>query len=196
MKKTGYKITDWIFCIDETNQKDIEKIISNEKNKDLPDEFVTWKLITVFLPLLTFLIVLILNITTNICHFDRYFSFLNNGSLPIISFSILTAGMPYLLEVLENHPEYHIVRRRVMSIALFFLFLSAALYIIQTLSIIQNSFNLITNLLLALLSIYVFLTSNSIGYKMFLLQSKNIPPYDENVNNEVQGLQGSLSDLE
>lgn len=195
MKNIGYKLTDWIFIFNDKNKNDLNNIISNDKNKELPDEFITWKLITVFLPLLTFLLVFILNVATNICYFEKYLAFLNNGSLPIISFGILTSGMPYLLEVMENRPDYHIVRRRVMSIAMFFLFLSASLYILQTLSIIQDSLSVLTCILIALFSIYIFLSSNSIGYKMFLLQTKNIPPYDEDLNDGVQGLQNSLDDL-
>lgn len=195
MNKIGYRFTDWIFNFNEKNEKDLKRILLNVQNKELPGEFINWKLITVFLPLLTFLLVLVLNIVTNICSFDKYLSFLNNGSLPIISFGILTSGMPYLLEVMQNHPDYHIVRRRVMSIALFYLFLSASLYILQTLTIIQHSFNVLTNLLLAFISIYVFFSSNSVGYKMFLLQSKNIPNYDESVEVDVKGLQNSLDDL-
>lgn len=196
MQNTGYQLTDWIFIFNTKNKEDLNRILVYDKNKELPDEFKTWKLITVFLPLLTFLLVFVLNIITNICYLDKYVSFFNNGSLPIISFGILTSGMPYLLEVMENHPDYHIVRRRVMSIALFFLFLSASLYILQTLSIIQNSFSLLTNLFLAVVSIYVFFSSNSVGYKMFLLQSKNIPPFDDKINKGVNDLKNSTNDME
>jgi ABC-type multidrug transport system fused ATPase/permease subunit len=196
MDRIGYKLTDWIFIFKEKNKTDLNNILSYEKNVGLADEFITWKLITVFLPLLTFLLVFVLNVIINICQTDKYLSFFNNGSLPIISFGILTSGMPFLLEVLENQPDYHIVRRRVMSIAMFFLFLSATLYILQTLSIVQNNFSLLTNLVLATLSVFVFFSSNSIGYKMFLLQSKHIPPFDEKITKGVKNLSNSVDDLE
>ncbi|RBN49470.1 hypothetical protein [Flavobacterium psychrolimnae] len=195
MRNTGYKITEWVFFFEEKNKEDLKKILHDNKNKDLLNEFVTWKLITVFLPLVTFLLVLVLNIITNLYETEKYFSFLNNGSLPIISFGVLTSGMPYLLEQLESFPEYHVVRRRVMSVALFFLFLSASLYILQTLSVISNNLSCLMNFILLILSIYVFFFSSSIGYKMFILQTKNIKDFGVNMVDKVEGLQNALSDL-
>ena len=197
MEKKGYLITDWIFFFNNKNKEDINKILADKsKNKDLLSEFITWKLITVFLPLLTFVIVLFLNLITSYSASNNYFSFINNGSLPIISFGILTSGMPYLLEQLQDYPEYHVVRRRVMSIALFFLFLSATLYILQTLTILQSGFSCFTNWILLILSVYVFLFSNTVGYKMFLLQSKNINEFSTDVNENVTNLQSSVSDID
>jgi hypothetical protein len=41
MKNIGYKLTDWIFIFNDKNKKDLNNIISNDKNKELPDEFIT-----------------------------------------------------------------------------------------------------------------------------------------------------------
>lgn len=196
MINKGYKITDWIFFFNSKNEQEFNKILINVNNKELKSEFITWKLITVFLPLFTFLLVVILNMLTNILKVDAFYSFLNNGSLPIISFGIITSGMPYLLEQLGDYPDLQIVRRRVMAISLFFLFLSASIYIIQTLSIISKELNDVTNLFLLILSIYVFLFSSSIGYKMFLLQSKNIKSYDQEIKDNIIDLRTSLDDLD
>lgn len=196
MEKIRYKFTDWIFFFNEKNKENIDKILTEDKNKELKEELVTWKLITVMLPLVTFSVVLILNILTNIDEPNRFYSFLNNGSLPIISFGIITSGMPYLLEQLKEFPEFHTIRRRVMAIALFFLFLSASLYILQTLFIISNQLSCITNFILLVASLYVFLFSKSIGVKMFVLQSKNIEPFFDSINNKRNELMDSLNDLD
>lgn len=196
MDNTGYQLTDWIFFFNPKNKENLNRILSAEKNKELSEEFITWKLITVFLPLIPFVLVLVLNMSTNPDSTNLFFSFLNNGSLPIISFGIISSGMPYLLERLSEFPEYHLIRRRVMAVSLFFLFLSAALYIFQTLYLFNVKINLITNIASLFLSLYVFTASGSIGYKMFILQSKNIPPYDEGVKDDVKGLRNALDDLE
>lgn len=196
MKNKGYKVTDWIFWFSDNTKKNLNKILNNEKNKELGEEFITWKFITVFLPLLTFLFVYLLNILTkDICNIQNYYTFFNNGSLPIISFGILTSGMPYLLEQLEDYPDFQSVRRRVMALALFFLFLSASIYIIQTLSIITSNLDSKMNIILIILSIYVFLFSSSIGYKMFLLQTKNIQSFDDAIEEKVKANINALDDL-
>jgi hypothetical protein len=196
MDNIGYRLTDWIFFFNPKNKEDLKRILSAEKNKELSEEFITWKLITVFLPLIPFVLVLVLNISTNTDSSNLFFSFVNNGSLPIISFGIISSGMPYLLERLSEFPEYHLIRRRVMAVSLFFLFLSAALYIFQTLYLFNVKINLITNIASLFFSIYVLSFSGSIGYKMFILQSKNIPPYDEGVKEDVKGLRNALDDLD
>jgi hypothetical protein len=194
MERVMYKSTDWIFFFNKKNVENIGKILNYEKNKETIEELVTWKLLTVILPLITFLVVLILNIITNIKTPHLFYSFINNGSLPIISFGIITSGMPYLLEQLRDFPEFHAIRRRVMTIAIFFLFLSSSIYILQTLHIINKELSCFTNLFLLISSVYVFLTSKSIGVKMFLLQSKNIQTYEENVNDTVKNLKGAIDE--
>lgn len=196
MKKKGYILTDWFFFFGDKDKKNLDSILQNDKNKGLLEEFITWKLITVYLPLITFLLVVILNLLTNTFDANCFYSYMNNGSLPIISFGIITSGMPYLLEQLKDFPDYQSARRRVMAISLFFLFLSASLYVIQTFSIISPLLNNLTKLLILIFSIYVFLFSSSIGYKMFLLQSKNITTYEEDVKDKVKDLKDSVEDLD
>ena len=196
MEQIGYKITDWIFFFNQRNKRNLDRILSHPLNRDLKGELVTWKLITVILPVVTFLVVLILNITTNIDKPVLFLQFMNNGSLPIISFGILTSGMPYLLEQLQTYPDFHVIRRRVMAIAMIFLFLSASLYTLQTLHIINQSLNCWTSLLLLVASIYVFFFSSTIGFKMFALQSRNITSLPEEMEQNIQDLQNAVEDLD
>lgn len=196
MENIGYKMTDWLFFFKDSQKKEFTKILRHQNNKTLIDEFITWKLITVFLPLITFLFVVFFNILSSNLGPENYYSFFNNGSLPIIAFGIITSGMPFLLEQLEGYPDLYSVRRRVMAVGLIFLFLSASIYIIQTLSIIASSLNSITNFIISIVSICVFYISSSVGYKMFILQSKNIKAYDEVVKEGVKDLTSATSDLD
>ena len=195
MKNIGYILTDWMFFFNEKSKENIKSILIDAKNTDLLNEFITWKLITVFLPLVTFALALILNVATNLADTSKFLSYFNNGSLPIISFGILTSGMPYLLEQLQDYPDFHIIRRRVMSVALIFLFLSASLYILQTLTILNSQINILTNWLFFALSLLTFITSSSIGYKMFLLQSKNAIKFEEEMSKNVEKLEDATKDL-
>lgn len=196
MENIGYKLTDWLFFFKDSHKSEFKKILKHESNKTLLDEFITWKLITVFLPLITFLFVVLFNILSNILEPAKYYSFFNNGSLPIIAFGIITSGMPYLLEQLEGYPDLYSVRRRVMAVGLIFLFLSASVYIIQTLSIITTKLDNLTNFIIAVMSICIFFISCSVGYKMFILQSKNLKAYDEVVKDGVKNLTSATSDLD
>lgn len=196
MKKATYSQIDWIYFFDKSDESNFEKIFSNPKNTGLSSELVTWKLITVSLPVVTFLSVAILNVLTNINQPGLFLGFLNNGSLPIISFGIITSGMPYLLEQLQDYPDFHIMRRRIMAIALIFLFLSASLYIVQTLFIINTKLNCITSFIMLITSIFVFFFARSIGVKMFVLQSRNINGLADEIENNVQNLQNAIEDLE
>ena len=196
MKEKGFKLTDWVFFFGKNDKKNLDSILYNQNNKGIIEEFITWKLLTVYLPLVTFLLVLILNLSTNNFDISCFYSFINNGSLPIISFGIISSGMPYLLEQLKDFPDYQSARRRVMAISLFFLFLSASLYIIQTFSIISTNLNNLSRFLILIFSIYIFLSSSSIGFKMFLLQTKNIKSYDEDLTDNVDVLKDSVGDLD
>lgn len=196
MKNQGYRITDWVFFFDPKDKRVFKSIIDNDNDNGLLQEFITWKLLSVFLPLLTFLLVVVLNLITNSLDLNCFFSFVNNGSLPIISFGIISSGMPYLLEQLKDYPDHQTSRRRVMAISLFFLFLSSALYILQTLSIISSKLDNATSMFILILSAYVFIFASSIGFKMFLLQSKNIKPFAEELIERVVELKESVSDLD
>jgi hypothetical protein len=194
MNNTGYRLTDWIFFFNVRNRRDIADLMNeDDEENDIPGEFITYKLITVFLPVVPYMIVLLLNILLNAECSSTWFTFVNNGSLPIISFGIISAGMPYLLEQLEEYPNFHIIRRRVMAVAMIFLFLTAAMYIFQTISGLR--LGALTNWTSFILSAYIFFFCASIGYKMFILQSKNIKSFAGNIRDGVEQRQNDVQDL-
>lgn len=203
MKLTGFSLTDWIFFFSNDEKKKITKLLQHkeEDNFDvsfLMREFITWKLITAYLPIFTFLVALIINLVTINCPTTSFFKILNNGSLPIISFGIITSGVPYIMERLEKEQtDYHLIRRRVMAVALIFMFLTAILYILQTLEVVSTTYNYLSNIIITFLSLCGLVFSLTIGYKMFLLQSDTIQDYGQDVKNNVDNLiNNSVTDLD
>lgn len=202
MALIGFSSTEWVYFLKNEKKFDLKSMLENPINKEIKSEYLTWQLITVLLPFVTFFFVFLLNIFTfdfiNKSFFEAMkssFSSFNNGSLPIISFSILTSGMPFLLEKLTVYPEYHLLRRRVMAISMIFLFLSASLYVIQTLNIYKDNFNTQASILQIILGCYVFLFACSIGFKMYLLQSTHIIDYEGKINKNVENLSNSVNDM-
>lgn len=185
-----------MFFFGDREKGNFKNILTNKENKGLEEEFITWKLLTVFLPLITFIAVVILNLMISGWEIECFYSFFNNGSLPILSFGIISSGMPYLLEQLKEFPDYQATRRRVMALSMFVLFLSASLYILETLSTISTQSGMGFKTTIFISSIYIFLAASSIAYKMFLLQSRNIKEYAEDIREGVDDLKAAVSDLE
>ncbi len=201
MNETGYKITDWIFFFSKEEKEKISNLLINTDDikldiSKLSREFITWKLITVYLPIFTFLITFFINLFTTHCWITNIYNFFNNGSIPIISFGLITSGMPYIMEQLEKDQiHYQLIRRRVMAIAVIFMFLTSILYILQTLEVVSDSYNSQSKILITLLSICGLLFSLSIGFKMFLLQTNIIDDYELKIKKGVNSLKDSLNDL-
>ena len=169
---SGFKITDWLFFFG-ADQREIIRGI--HKKGKVSSDFKSWIFISIVLPFLTYLLAAIFNVI--LCEGIDNFSetwptiFLN-GSLPIISFGIISSGVPFLMEELsKENSDIQRIRRRVMAIALLFLFLTAGFYFFQTVSIINDKLNQLGSFLVLILSVVISLFSVSVGFKMFLLQS-------------------------
>lgn len=153
------------------------------------------------LPGLTYLFSVLANfLIIPICDWDdKWGSVFNNGSLPIIAFGIISAGIPYLMEKIENQSrrkgnkidkndidELHIIRRRIMSLATIFLFLTSGLFILQSiLPNIQTRNNFFIDFISFTLAIIFSWFSVSIGVKMYLVQGAFIVKADfkETIDN-------------
>ncbi|WP_035805698.1 hypothetical protein [Lunatimonas lonarensis] len=191
MKKIGFFITDWIFFFEKESYEKLKTIVNKKENMS---ELITWKLIIVYLPLITFFSVFLINLLINIFCYSRYYYLFNNGSLPIISFGIITSGMPYLIERLEDYPDFHSMRRRVVAVSMIFLFLTVALYIFQTIQFPGLRINSLSKSIITISSIFAFLFAFSIGIKMFLLKSENVKSFDEDINKSLGNHFDAISD--
>lgn len=197
----GFKTTDWIFFFNEDQSNDINKLANNPKFKS---DFKTWIMISVALPILTYLFAAFINILLGdgLCYFmANWHKILINGSLPIISFGIISSGVPFLMdEVTGVNAPYQKIRKRVMSIALLFLFLTSGLYILQTLGVVLDKLSQLTSFIIFSFSIYIAAFSISVGFKMYLLQSSILNDLGSdittNTENLRKGLQSQFGDNE
>lgn len=79
-----------------------------------------------------------------------------------------------------------------MAVALLFLFLTASVYIFQTVSLIADRLEPAGSGLVLLVSIIISLFSISVGFKMFLLQSSFQKGIDEEIRNNTSTMVAAI----
>ncbi|MDF1518108.1 MAG: hypothetical protein P1P79_09185 [Lutibacter sp.] len=159
------------FCFFNKDQSDR---IDTLKSKNL-ESYKTWLIFSVSLPLATYLISVILNFLIN--GFCKWGEIMNNGSLSIISFGIISSGIPYILEKLQKDDiVIEDLRKRVMAISVLLMFLSSAWFVFQTTSVQQFSnntnINLTQHLIVFISSLFLLILSVRNSENLFLLQKK------------------------
>ncbi|MER0441598.1 hypothetical protein [Emticicia sp. W12TSBA100-4] len=160
-------IWNWIFVPSEKQKNLIYSLQQNNSSQSQK-----WFFIVVVLNLFPFIIA---SIIERILHSDNFLCFLNNGSIPILSFGILATNFFYLIEnVPENDPEYREIyenmKLKVTVVTIILLFISTILYIFQSNFI--NYFLPQYYTLSIVISTVILIYSVSGGRKMFLLQNK------------------------
>lgn len=170
-------MTEWCFFLNGEQRKIIEVNATNNKH-----DLISWLIFAVALPILTYFFAVVMNII--ITPIDRlsdvWASVVNNGSLPIAAFGIISSGIPYLMEHLSNiNSDINGLRKRVMAIATVFMFLTSGLFLFQSISPNTVKLEGYQNVIVFLLSIVFAIFSISVGIKMYLLQSALFNDYDE-----------------
>lgn len=153
------------------------------------EDFKVWYIYAALLPLATYTFAFLINFTFLLnepCKFTlkNIFATLNNGSLPIIAFGIVSSSIPFLMEVIEveNEKRKSIIgdlRKKIMAIAVLVLFLTSALYVLQSINrefIILDDYQ---EIILFVMTFVILLFSISNGGKMFLLQKDTVHKEEE-----------------
>ena len=122
------------------NRAQAKKLIKL-KSKNIED-YKTWSIYAILLPIcaysFAFLVnlLLLVNQPASVTSLE-FFQTLNNGSLPIIAFGIISSCISYLMEYIEEAADQRLIwylRRKLMAIAVLFLFLTSAIYILQSIN--------------------------------------------------------------
>ncbi|WP_423346929.1 hypothetical protein [Larkinella sp. VNQ87] len=169
----------WVCQFTDSQEKRIEGLC-----KENSDELWTWTVLTALLPIITFLLAAFVNtffIDYSGDIIQQLGKILNNGSLPIIAFGIVTSSVPYLVEKLkmnESNEEDEIfnIRKRIMAVATLLIFLTSGLFLLQSLSILTDRFQPVHHLISIALSFLLAIYCVVIGRKMFVLQTTKVVP--------------------
>jgi len=165
-------------------------------------DLTSWTLFTVILPLITFLFVAAINILYTNCLCSSWGKIFNNGSLPIIAFGVISSTIPYLVEKLrsesnekldvDNNVEIFDLRKRALAFATVLLFITAGLFIVQSLNFVEN--NDTKNIIFLISAIIITFLSAIVGRAMFLLQSVYVANegFEESVEANVEQIQASI----
>lgn len=177
------------FCDFSKEQNDIIRDIK----ADNAEELKSWTLFAVKLPLLTFIFAAIINSLLSNYFIDEWSKFLNNGSLPIISFGIVSSALSYLVDKLSgNNDIIFELRKRVTAVSLILLFVTSSLFILQS-----SSFVIIpsvVHVIILLVSVFFTIYSVQLGKLMFVLQSSFANAYIKKQERTVEDTQRGLSD--
>jgi hypothetical protein len=150
--------------------------------------FITWILFSIILPLAPFLISILINfLLIGFCDWGKI---LNNGSLPIISYGFITAGIVYIMEKINNdNPVVFQLRERIMPIAVLLLFINSSIFILQT--SVKETLNGTQHLIVLLTSAIVFYFSLRVSQNMFFLQRKIADgDYAKDLRDEANNIHG------
>lgn len=171
---------------------------TDEHNKEFDEirsknieELKSWTIFTIALPIATFTSVAILNLFLSKSINTEWHRFVNNGSLPIIAFGIISSAISYLVEQL-NAAKSHIfdMRKRITAVGLLLLFLTSILFLVQSITVF--TFNQSQNTILLGVTILLTLYSIKLGRHMYLLQSNFVKGYSESIVYNVENMNDSL----
>lgn len=153
------------------------------------EDFKVWFIYAAILPLATYVFAFFVNFIFLLNHpckltVKNVFAILNNGSLPIIAFGIVSSCTPFLMEMIEIEDKetksvISELRKKIMSLSVLMLFFTSALYILQS---INRDFIFLSGyqeVIIFSSTIVILILSISNGGKMFLLQKDTISKVEE-----------------
>jgi hypothetical protein len=196
-----YHLSDYMFWFTAEQKKTLSNLAKDPEKRS---DFRTWFVATIALPLVTYAVAVFFNflLEPTLCALSRdWTKVVLNGSVPIISFGIISSGVSYLMEKLDKDTQgVQGIRKRIMAYALVFLFLTSVLYIFQSIPKLGDEIQGVGNMVILVLTLAMCLGSVSIGAKMYLLQKSVVEGGDliegitENVNDQTAELNQFFGD--
>ena len=146
---------------EESNIKDFE-----EKGKDKIALWIVFSIICNLIPLIiSFIFSIFLNGPS------KFLWFLNNGSLPIVSYGIIISSVLFLLDTTK--PPFETLKKKTLGIAIILLFMNISLFVFLT-SNQDKQFSNIKLIALFSLSLLMFIYTYKISKIMIVMQKDNI----------------------
>jgi hypothetical protein len=170
-----------------------EKTLKDLRAKNGQD-LTSWTVFTIVLPLVTFLFAAGINLLYTSCIYSTWGKMFNNGSLPIIAFGILSSAVPYLVEKIQlrqpEESEVYDLRKRTLAFAVVLLFITAGLFIVQSINFVENT--QVVNTVLLVFAVVATILAVKVGRVMFLLQSAYANTFQEDVGEKVDAMKNDL----
>lgn len=189
-----FKIRMWIFS------KEEQKVLNQFKEQEVAkDEISLFNILNVLGNLLPLIIAFVMSILL----FDMRDSaienskdiglnpssiirLLNNGSLPLISYSIILSTIIFLLD--KTDPNHEGLRKKLLGISVLLLFISISLYTMLT--SLSMLISLEGHWFLWLVSVTLFSFTINVSKFMILLQKKVVDSYNDTINNAREKISG------
>jgi len=179
LKKIKFGIFNYLF-FPNRNQFNVLFWLS-EQNKSAGD---LWFLIAFLLNIIPFLLAVIIEAISNN---SNVIYILNNGSIPVLAFSIISTNLVYLIENLPAEREiFAHIKTRLQIFSIIVIAISIVVYIFQS-NFVKNFSEDI--LMISFYSSALLLgLSVILGKKMFLLQNKLIAKFEDNFKDQLEKL--------
>jgi len=166
--------------------------------KEFRPHLASWTIFTILLPLVTF----VFGTMANLLYYDpeklpaEWVKVFNNGSMPIIAFGIVSSSLPFVVDKLTRRDKQkedvmYALRKRVLGIATIVMFLASGLFIIQSLTALNNS--QFRHQILLIVSVVLIIWAAALGKIMFLTQSISPEPLPDSVIKNSEQLSSSLT---
>ena len=185
-----YKPLDSALSFNDDHGKKMEraKVINREELKP-------WTIFTITLPIVTFFLSAVMNVLLSQCVIMDLGKIVNNGSLPIIAFGIVSSAVSYLVEHLKDgDPDIYAIRKRVMAVSLLLLFTTASLFLFQSLNVVSERLQGFQHATIFIFSILIATYSIRLGRYMYLLQSTFADDYAQQEKLRVDKITDTLKD--
>ena len=117
---------------------------------------------------------------------------INNGSIPLICYSIILSGVGFILD--KTTPEHPALRRKVLGIGILLLFISVTLYTLLT--SLNSTIKDTGHFVLLLISVFVMYNAVKITYTMVLLQNKVVNDFAKSVKKSRDGLVNATNETD
>lgn len=154
----------------------------NEQNKSNGNK---WVFYSFFINITPFLVAVIIQ---NIISPDEVLTLINNGTLPVLSFSIIATNFIYLIENISSDRDiYYNIKSNLTGLSIILVLVSSILYILQSNFVTYfNDSNLNSSFIFSLIVLFFSLV---VGKKMFLIQNKFISDFEKRFKNQMDSLQ-------
>jgi uncharacterized membrane protein YadS len=162
---------NWLFFFTSAERDEL-----NRYKEVARGSLTVWFIFSILGSLLPVIIAFITNLLiNNPCNWLQY---INNGAIPIVSYSIIVSAIFYLLD--STQPALEVIRKKVLGISIILLFVNISLLTLLTVN--QNTLGVIRTMIIFIATILFLCLSIYAGRTMVMLQKSIINNFRDTVD--------------